>query len=541
MVLPVLRCVAVCLLAAQPISAVHAGASAYTFTLDGKPFAPTIYSVYGFPGAPQPGDVIEVNDLPLVLGPAGACRFSKAWFAGGLMVRIGDAQERVAAVHVGTKEERDESLPLDPLSRLSEEEVRGLMGIRIDDLDLAAPEKLKLLDPARVCVQVALPKRTWPYDMGSEETALVRAKESAFWRLFPPHLCYLRMPNAHHDQLPPDLGDLRFLDCANSVRFDIERLRTCRALRYLDLSHSEVGAMAAVESLTALRELRLAGCGSVYVPALKGLEKLHFLDLSWTNASELASLAELPRLVRLDISHTGVADLRPICRLTSLAWVNAERAPVETLPRDHMPSLRMLKVVCAKLSDRAVERFARAHPQCEVWGGWQRPLRTVLRGITRLRVRSGGLCHRNAEEEQTVLEQTAPDAISELVASIRIDEHLSRGGECACCGGPTFEFYRGGELAAAISVQHWLSLRWPEHWQGDARLTRESIRLLRDWGRRQGIACPTWEDFRRDEYRYMSLVESPDRLAALVLAVLCFLAAAVLYVVGWRRLRRRTA
>jgi hypothetical protein len=110
--------------------------------------------------------------------------------------------------------------------------------------------------------------------------------------------------------------------------------------------------------------------------------------------------------------------------------------------------------------------------------GWEEPFRRAVRSCDRVRVRSGGTCHRNPAEEKTLFEVTKPGRIRALVRGIEIDEAQSGFG-CMCCGWPTFEFYRGEKLLAMVGFHHGRSLRWEGGaWKGDAALTGESALLL---------------------------------------------------------------
>ena len=60
-----------------------------------------------------------------------------------------------------------------------------------------------------------------------------------------------------------------------------------------------------------------------------------------------------------------------------------------------------------------------------------------------------------------------------------------------CCGNPTFEFYRGDELVAAIGFHHGQSIRWDNGlWPGDAALTGRSAEYLVEWLDRHGYGEP---------------------------------------------------
>ncbi|MHC4913718.1 MAG: hypothetical protein ACYTE5_12090, partial [Planctomycetota bacterium] len=53
--------------------------------------------------------------------------------------------------------------------------------------------------------------------------------------------------------------------------------------------------------------------------------------------------------------------------------------------------------------------------------------------------------------------------------------------QCGCCGNPTFEFYRDGQLIATIGLHHGNRIRWPDVWPTDAELPRETKSFIRKW------------------------------------------------------------
>lgn len=106
-------------------------------------------------------------------------------------------------------------------------------------------------------------------------------------------------------------------------------------------------------------------------------------------------------------------------------------------------------------------------------------LGAVVGNPDRLRLRSGGTCHREIAQEQTLYETTDQKEIDLFVGSLSTFASEEQG-ECMCCGYPTLEFYRGGRLSATIGIQHGQALRW-QGWSGDRELTTQSARYLQSW------------------------------------------------------------
>jgi hypothetical protein len=128
-------------------------------------------------------------------------------------------------------------------------------------------------------------------------------------------------------------------------------------------------------------------------------------------------------------------------------------------------------------------------------------LRSQIEDTDKIRVRSGGTCHRTVSEERTLFEVVDGAAITRVIASIVIDDEGS-GFNCMCCGEPTLEFYSGTTLLASVGFHHGISLRWTDGWEGDSALDRESAEKLCVWLAEHGVDEPLneWrEHTQRDE------------------------------------------
>ena len=70
--------------------------------------------------------------------------------------------------------------------------------------------------------------------------------------------------------------------------------------------------------------------------------------------------------------------------------------------------------------------------------------------------------------------------MKELITALHIEspegcENVS----CPCCGSPTFEFYRGRQLAAALTLHHGKTLRWHNGlWEGNLPLRWSTVQYL---------------------------------------------------------------
>jgi hypothetical protein len=119
-----------------------------------------------------------------------------------------------------------------------------------------------------------------------------------------------------------------------------------------------------------------------------------------------------------------------------------------------------------------------------VWLGsgctWAWQFRHATRNCDRLSVRTGGLCHRQAEREAVLAEVRDAAKVRELAGELCALvpwPSLS----CLCCGDITLEFYKAGELRVAVSVHHGQTLRWPGYGVGDMPLSQRGKEIVRPW------------------------------------------------------------
>ncbi len=114
-------------------------------------------------------------------------------------------------------------------------------------------------------------------------------------------------------------------------------------------------------------------------------------------------------------------------------------------------------------------------------------LHEALQGVTRLRIRSGGTCHRDIEKEKTLVDVRDAVIVGDLIRRIKVNTD-KRIFFCMCCGNPTFEFYQDDKLIVALGVHHGKSLRWlGGKWKGDGMLTKDSADFLVKWLAGHGV------------------------------------------------------
>ncbi len=290
-----------------------------------------------------------------------------------------------------------------------------------------------------------------------------------------------KLPN-----LPEGLRYLMLTQVVSPSLTDYSSLKRLKNLRFLAFERFELDAGLIAQN----KELRyLQGSDLIHPERLAALTQLRVLNLSAN--SELQNIAfagKLRQLEELNLSFTPVNDLGPLAGLGRLRLVKANSSGVAALPAGNLPALRELSLMGAPLEDATLSAFEQANPECLVRHHWKPELTRATRGVDRVRVRSGGTCHREVASEVTLAEVTDPAQVDELMAMIDIDEAQSKG-VCMCCGGPSIELYREGKEVLTLGMQHGAALRW-EGWPADARLTADSGSRLNDWLAARGVSGP---------------------------------------------------
>lgn len=298
----------------------------------------------------------------------------------------------------------------------------------------------------------------------------------------------------------------------------------------LDFPHQAVGDWSPLSGLRSLRTLIVSG-GPTDLSLLAGMKELRVLEVLGCRATDLTPLAGLPALERVVLWAVPARSLAPLSALPALASLGAPLSWVEELPAEGFAALRELDLMGTLVEEELATRFRAAHPECRVRCSWNALFAAETRGVDRVRVRSGGTCHRQLEAERTLLELTG-DEVAAFLAAVEVvekpapeqlqrlrqetlgrhdadgDGKLSaeelpaevaarlgieradgldearllqvarrlagRGTHCQCCGDPSFELYRKGERVATLGFHHAESLRWPGVWPSDRTLTPAS-------------------------------------------------------------------
>lgn len=442
----------------------------YSFILDGKPYEPRIISLNGTPDKPCKGDVLFVNEIAMVLDKPGSYSFRSTPKDDGLLLLVGnDGDDKVIGAQVDWTYRDKRKVVFNPFATLSTDQIKGLRGIRLNSWPDGLTKKLGYIDLNHTCVTI------------TDDTATGRRSELP---PLPEGLLYLNIDESSSMgvkdyNLLRKQSQLRFfaLNAMGEDAFDVKMISANRQLRFLDLGGEDLMNVQTLANFTNLRELHLEWCPDV--------DNIRFVR-------------DMTHLKVLWVRNSSVMDMTPLAGLKELTIVNADQTPVSRLPEGEFDCLSMLRIMSTKVTENEIARFCKANPQCEVHYRWDESLRRSLKGITRIRVRSGGTCHRDKAAERTLFEETNPGKIEMFTKRFAINEGGS-GFHCMCCGSPSFEFYNNEELVVTLGFHHGRSLRWPEGWPSDALMTGEFADYVCKWLAENGVSDPQKE--REDEQK----------------------------------------
>jgi hypothetical protein len=436
----------------------------YVFLFEGKEYEREPQAVFGVPGSPAKGDVLWVWDFPVVLAGPGRYEFRLGNKQGTVLLgRLpGEETERPVGVKVDTDYEDDKTILLDPLSEMKPETKGGLRAVVLEKIPEKPDAALQGIHWAQASLVVSE-----TFSSNKEQTL----------RDLPAGLKYLAF-------------DVR---SSPSLR-DVSSLSKATELLWLRLDSSMTVNAGIVAGMSKLRSFHAGWADLENAPALAGLKELRDLNLGGVDeVKDLGFVSSMPELRRLNVAQTPVTSLRPLAGLKKLEEVDADQSAVKELPSTAgVPSLKRLTLLSAPVPEAKVDEFRKALPACKVDSSWHATLSVALKDVDRLRVRTGGTCHRDIEGEKTLFEVADAAEIQRLVESWKVEDDKS-GFHCMCCGEPSLEFYKGGKLVTTLGFHHGSSLRWPDGWPGDALLTTVASDSICDFLARHGIDGPKKE------------------------------------------------
>jgi len=245
-----------------------------------------------------------------------------------------------------------------------------------------------------------------------------------------------------------------------------------KSLHYLNIAYTNEREVDCSYLLNNVDLKFLSFDASKNLKSLSSLKHLYSLDTGQSKLSDMNIFKDFPNISKLRISQTNITDIRPIKYLSkvsslSMNFTNNLIIPVEKI------HLKELKVRNSNVKTEDIEKFKALNPECNLSYSMDVELQDALKEIDYIRVRTGGTCHRNPDEEETIFVIKQKDKIKEFVSHLRIEEEQTF--HCQCCGSPSFELYKNGTLKETIGFHHGHSIRWHNKPFGDAVLTEKSI------------------------------------------------------------------
>ncbi|MFZ2653561.1 MAG: hypothetical protein WAX69_01475 [Victivallales bacterium] len=447
--------------------------SDYEFTLNGKPIKLSPENWFSLNGndAPQPGDVIAVGQLYLTLGKEKVCNFVTAPNDEGcLLLKLEDGSTRVIGATIKEIYSEDKYLQVlsaldngkkkemvNPLAKMSTDEIHGLWGLHIDRYPVGLEQKIKQINLARTCICITQDAiRGRDYKSPEEQERKIE-----------------------YIQLPEDLQYLVVYQYTSACLDDWKSFSYLKKLRFFKKENmSNTIDTQVFSGMDDLRYLDLRGQLSelIGIKNFPGCKNLRVLALSWCgDLSGISNLHEMKELRRLQIENTAVRDLSGLADLKNLETIDANHSRVATLPDANLPSLKNLNVMSTRLTDQAVATFKSKNPQCSVHHRYIDYFQNGVSKVTSIRC---GIPHNSwgSPVEKPVFELSSPSEIKEFIDSIKIDEKRS-GGRWMSGYWPVFEFYEGTEMTSCGAINQGTYFRWSK-WPGDGFLTEESAEYL---------------------------------------------------------------
>jgi len=300
-------------------------------------------------------------------------------------------------------------------------------------------------------------------------------------------------------ELPEGLAGLFLTTGNDGALTEIKSLANLKSLRFL-LIRAQIAEWDAgiLKEMKELRHLDISGQLAGNLATLGALKNLRVLHLDYERLADLGFAKELPDLRELTCSGSQVADVQALGGHPHLEHLDLNRCPIQKLPEQVLPALRKLEFVGSSVPEEEAARFAKAHPQCTLVNTWRTALLSAAQGVTRIRVRTGGVCHRAPIAEKSIVELKTPEEIAQFFGMLELNEAKS-GQQCPCCGGPTFECFVGNEMKLVLVYHHGQLLRWANGpWPGDAAITEACGKALAAWLSKQGFDDATKEFQKRE-------------------------------------------
>jgi len=147
----------------------------------------------------------------------------------------------------------------------------------------------------------------------------------------------------------------------------LEPLAILKGLKTLKIENMQVSDLQTIALLNGLEALYLNQVPVSDISALSNITGLRFLNVENTPLANLSPISSLENLKELNISGTQVKSLKAIGNLKQLEVLELNNTQVKNIkPLGLLPSLRKLKCFNTRISEKNIQRFKEANPQCKV-------------------------------------------------------------------------------------------------------------------------------------------------------------------------------
>jgi Leucine-rich repeat (LRR) protein len=140
-----------------------------------------------------------------------------------------------------------------------------------------------------------------------------------------------------------------------------------KRLKSLRMGNLDVGDLNPVAGLTNLTELAFTQMPVADLTSISSLALLQSLNVMNTPVSDLRPISGLTELTSLNISGTQVSDVMDLSKLTQLESVDLSNTRIKKLkPIQGLSKLKLVKCFNTRISQKEVDRFKEANPDCQV-------------------------------------------------------------------------------------------------------------------------------------------------------------------------------
>lgn len=167
------------------------------------------------------------------------------------------------------------------------------------------------------------------------------------------------------------LHQLLFLDSLNIKNGEkissLEPLKIMKGLKYLKFSGTQIHDLTPLSELSNLTILECPQNPIIDLTIISSLRKLEFLNIENTPVSDLKPLALNSKLKTLMCSGTQISSLKPIGGLKYLQHLEINSTSIKSIkPLSKLTEMKMLKCFNTRISQKNINKFKIANPNCEV-------------------------------------------------------------------------------------------------------------------------------------------------------------------------------